>query len=435
MQRASSIFESTADLLDEGRHTQEAAEVQWNQAQALKLIGQFVEAATLEVSARVMQATALATVSAARTLFNSGFASLTAEINTTPSMTGKYERYVSGEGDTCETARPAATHDPTLNPSCNAPRNTTIDSLSTVGPSNSLQTQTKPMTPSLTPPASPPLKPVDSGASHVGVGGGVGWGGGLGRPRSPITRLESPATPPSTPVHADHPLPTTPADSFSPASTAAGVALITPGLSLPTGGKTPLMAYALGGQYRSNKGAGLAETSPAVGVGGARDGWRGPLVDPVPPLPPLVYAEGEPELANEKSEPELATEKVEPELANEKVESPRASDWVETELASEEGESLPASEEVGSPPAYDESEWLAGADRGFSSGNGSDWGGKPLSLRGSEKVGAPPAYEESELAGADRGFSSGNGSDWGGKDTDVLLRGSEEPELTTEKSN
>ncbi len=50
MQRASSIIESTADLLDEGRYTQQAAEVQWNQAQALKLVGQFVEAATLEVS-------------------------------------------------------------------------------------------------------------------------------------------------------------------------------------------------------------------------------------------------------------------------------------------------------------------------------------------------------------------------------------------------
>ena len=36
MQRASSIFESTADLLDEGRYTQDAAELQWNQAQALK---------------------------------------------------------------------------------------------------------------------------------------------------------------------------------------------------------------------------------------------------------------------------------------------------------------------------------------------------------------------------------------------------------------
>ena len=88
MQRASSIFESTADLFDEGKRDQDAAELQWKQAQALKLIGQFVEAATLEVSARVMQAAALATVSAARTLFNSGFASLTAEINTTPSMTG-----------------------------------------------------------------------------------------------------------------------------------------------------------------------------------------------------------------------------------------------------------------------------------------------------------------------------------------------------------
>ena len=89
MQRASSIFESTADLLDEGKRDQDAAELQWNQAQALRLIGQFVEAATLEAAARVMQATALATVSAARTLFNSGFASLTAEINSTPSMTGK----------------------------------------------------------------------------------------------------------------------------------------------------------------------------------------------------------------------------------------------------------------------------------------------------------------------------------------------------------
>ena len=99
MQRASSIIESTADLFDEGRYTQQAAEVQWNQAQALKLIGQFVEAATLEVSARVMQATALATVSAARTLFNSGFASLTAEINTTPSMTGKSDDTYAGEGE------------------------------------------------------------------------------------------------------------------------------------------------------------------------------------------------------------------------------------------------------------------------------------------------------------------------------------------------
>ena len=133
MQRASSIMESTADLLDEGRHTQQAAEVQWNQAQALKLVGQFVEAATLEVSARVMQATALATVSAARTLFNSGFASLTAEINTTPSMT----------------------------------RNPT-DTYAVQGIPLKQPGQKPAMTPPLTPPATPPvtspLTPVDSPA-------------------------------------------------------------------------------------------------------------------------------------------------------------------------------------------------------------------------------------------------------------------------------
>ena len=58
---------------------------------------------------------------------------------------------------------------------------------------------------------------------------------------------------------------------------------------------------------------------------------------------------------------------------------------METEQATDSGESLPASDQVGSPPPYDESE-LAGADRGFSSGNGNVRGTPPLSLRGSEKV-------------------------------------------------
>ena len=136
MQRASSIFESTADLFDEGRHTQEAAEVQWNQAQALKLVGQFVEAATLEAAARVMQATALATVSAARTLFNSGFASLTAEINTTPSMTSK-------------------TRDPYA-----------VKGIPVKQPSQK-PAMTPPLTPPATPPATPPLTPVKSPALQV----------------------------------------------------------------------------------------------------------------------------------------------------------------------------------------------------------------------------------------------------------------------------
>ena len=248
--------------------------------------------------------------------------------------------------------------------------------------------------PAMTPPATPPATPP-FGASHVGVGGGVGWGGGLGRPRSPITHLESPATPPATPVHTDHPLPATPADSFSPALTAAGAALIPPSLPIPQDAKIPLPTDAPPGQYGSNDHAGLAETSEAFGIGGeekgegvfdrsspipnnhaglaetsptvrraaaqAGEGRRGPLVDPVHPSKPLVDASEEPPPAYGEEEPELTTEEVKPELTNGEGGSPPAYDEIgplpahapmESPPAYESMELLSANAPLGSPPAY-----------------------------------------------------------------------------------
>ena len=412
MQRASSIIESTADLLDEGRYTQDAAELQWNQAQALKLIGQFVEAATLEAAARVMQATALATVSAARTLFNSGFASLTAEINTTPSMTGKSDDMYAVKGISLKqpSQKPAMTlpMTPPATPPATSPL-TPVGSgdlqfaLTVTAPptaSQPAQDAGHPSEPNTTPsgegnlgketdtrrdrgfprpsdpfthekplpaPAySPALTAAADPNNHaglaetsptVGVGGGVVQGGGLGRPRSPITRLESPATPPATPVHADHPLPATPADSFSPAVTGAGAAaLIAPSLPLPRGAKTDLPTDAP--EDRTEV------WTDAYPVNEANAPMEPPSVyrekEPEP-----VTEEGNPELTTEEGNPELATEKGEFELANELEESPPAyeegelqgaSAWAETEQAFEPGESLPAYDEKGSPPPYDESE-------------------------------------------------------------------------------
>ena len=151
----------------------------------------------------------------------------------------------------------------------------------------------------------------------------------------------APVTPPATPVHTDHPL---------PASTAVGGGLSGVGIlgketdtRVGTGVAFPLHfrsqtrnpcprppispALTAAGADPNNR-AGLAETSPAVGVGGAGEGRWGPLVDPVHPSPPLVYAEGEPELITEEGEPPVygegepdgVFEKVEPELVSEKVE-------------------------------------------------------------------------------------------------------------------
>ena len=121
MQRASSIFESTADLLDEGRCDPGCGRAAVEPGTSTQTDWSVCRGCHLRSSARVMQATALATVSAARTLFNSGFASLTAEINTTPSMTSMIRDTYAGEGDLSKTSRPEACHDPTLNPTCDPP--------------------------------------------------------------------------------------------------------------------------------------------------------------------------------------------------------------------------------------------------------------------------------------------------------------------------
>ena len=92
MQEAASICESTADLLDEGSQTQNAAEVLWKQAKALEALGQFEVAAPIEASAHATQAAALVTLTTARMTFNTGFATLTARMVSAPSMIG-YETY------------------------------------------------------------------------------------------------------------------------------------------------------------------------------------------------------------------------------------------------------------------------------------------------------------------------------------------------------
>ena len=89
MLEAASISKSTADLLDEGSRTQNAAEVLWKQAKALEVLGQFEAAAPIEASAHATQAAALATLTTARTTFNTRFAALTATITSTPGVTSK----------------------------------------------------------------------------------------------------------------------------------------------------------------------------------------------------------------------------------------------------------------------------------------------------------------------------------------------------------
>ena len=129
MQEAASICESTADLLDEGSRTQNEAEALWRQAKALEALGQFEAAAPIEASAHATQATALVTLTTARTTFNTGFAALTARMASVPSMTGEtFNNYQVTGGHEKTFSKgpltPPATPPPSKPASSNEPKST-----------------------------------------------------------------------------------------------------------------------------------------------------------------------------------------------------------------------------------------------------------------------------------------------------------------------
>src|SRR5437762_3562359 len=86
MQKASHIFDHTADLFDEGKGLQDMAEWQWGMGMAAETALAFPVASSWYIQARKTQEGALATVESARAYFNSGFAALNAQITSALSL-------------------------------------------------------------------------------------------------------------------------------------------------------------------------------------------------------------------------------------------------------------------------------------------------------------------------------------------------------------
>src|SRR5579864_3374252 len=91
MQRASQIFEGTADRFDEGNEQQRRAQAQLDAARSAEMTGDWLAVPALMAAARATHAAAQATIEAARVAFNSGFAALQAQMSSVPWLGGAYD--------------------------------------------------------------------------------------------------------------------------------------------------------------------------------------------------------------------------------------------------------------------------------------------------------------------------------------------------------